>query len=119
MPCEHIQKEKEYGITWRTAFKLELNAFIEILAKKLVSTGGFAEQDPFEVLHKIVKKDCIDVATFDMRTQSDLMAMMVDNLELLEKTIWMIKVLLKEPETEHFAHKKEEALMRLKLEHGH
>lgn len=21
MPSEHIQKEKEYGITWRTAFK--------------------------------------------------------------------------------------------------
>ena len=24
MPCEHIQKEKEYGIPWRSAFKAEL-----------------------------------------------------------------------------------------------
>ena len=36
IPCEHIQKEKEYGITWRSAFKAELQDLIDDLAKKLI-----------------------------------------------------------------------------------
>lgn len=37
MPSEHIQKEKEYGITWRTAFKKELAALVSSLTEKLTS----------------------------------------------------------------------------------
>lgn len=29
MPIEHIQKEKEYGIPWRSAFKAELLEFVQ------------------------------------------------------------------------------------------
>ena len=29
MPLEHVQKEKEYGIPWRSAFKAELETFLE------------------------------------------------------------------------------------------
>ena len=29
MPLEHVQKEKEYGIPWRSAFKAELETFAE------------------------------------------------------------------------------------------
>ena len=70
MPCEHIQKEKEYGIPWRSAFKAELEQMIDALAKRTISADGFDEdlEDPFELLHKIVKKDAIDAATFDAMT---------------------------------------------------
>lgn len=36
IPCEHIQKEKEYGIIWRSAFKAELQTLINDVAKKLM-----------------------------------------------------------------------------------
>ena len=29
MPVEHIQKEKEYGIKWRTAFKDEMTEMLK------------------------------------------------------------------------------------------
>ena len=41
MPCEHIQKEKEYGIIWRSAYKEELNKMIDAVSKRLVSSDGF------------------------------------------------------------------------------
>jgi len=89
MPCEHIQKEKEYGIPWRSAFKQELYALVNGLAQKLISSQGFEEgEDPFEVLHKVVKKDTIDAATFDAKTQAELMVMLIENLELLEKCVY-------------------------------
>ena len=104
MPCEHIQKEKEYGIPWRTAFKKELETMIDALAKRTVSSDGFDEdhEDPFVLLHKIVKKDAIDAATFDAMSQADLLNMLNDNLELLEKTVYTVKALLKEPDFEKF-----------------
>ena len=110
MPCEHIQKEKEYGIPWRSAFKKELEVMIDALAKRTVSSDGFDEdtEDPFVLLHKIVKKDAIDAATFDAMSQADLLSMLNDNLELLEKTVYIIKALLKEPDFEKFEDIKEE-----------
>lgn len=56
------------------------------------------------------------MATFDMRTQADLMCMMEDNLESLEKTIALIKAMLKEPIPEDFAEKKHQVIDRLKAE---
>lgn len=50
-----------------------------------------------------------------MRTQADLMCMMEDNLESLEKTIHLIKAMLKEPMPEEFAEKKKQALERLQV----
>jgi hypothetical protein len=84
MPSEHIQKEKEYGITWRTAFKKELADLVAVVIKKLISTEDELVKEPFELIHKIVKKDCIDGATFDARTQADLICMLIGNLEMLE-----------------------------------
>lgn len=56
MPSEHIQKEKEYGITWRTAFKKELNELVAVVSKKLISEDEEISSDPFEVIHKIIKR---------------------------------------------------------------
>lgn len=67
MPSEHIQKEKEYGITWRTAFKQELKNLVEVVTRKLMPDET-PNEDPFETLHTLIKKDCIDAATFDSRT---------------------------------------------------
>ena len=118
MPCEHIQKEKEYGIPWRSAFKAELEQMIDALAKRTISADGFDEdlEDPFELLHKIVKKDAIDAATFDAMTQADCLIMLVDNLELLEKTVYTVKALLKEPEFQHFDEVKEKVHAKVKAE---
>lgn len=118
MPFEHIQKEKEYGIIWRSAFKAEMHKLVDGMARRLVSSDGFApEQDPFQVLHKIIVKDCQDAATFDMRTQADLMCMLVDNLEIIEKVAFQIKAMLKEPEPDLFEDVKGEVLAKLKVTH--
>jgi len=55
---------------------------------KLISEEGNAQEDPFKTIHKIVKKDCIDAATFDVRTQADLLSMLIDNLDMLERVVY-------------------------------
>ena len=118
MPCEHIHKEKEYGITWRTAFKAELIAFADKTHRRLIeSDSGFPEnEDPFQFLHKIIKKDVLDAATFDAQSQADFLCMMIDNLEHLEQCIFQIKALLKEPDHLIFSDVKTAALERVRAE---
>jgi hypothetical protein len=56
MKHEHIQKEKEYGITWRSAFKVELQRTAADLHKRVIAEGEEEmDEDPFVVLHKIVR----------------------------------------------------------------
>lgn len=72
MPIEHIQKEKEYGIPWRTTFKQEVLALANETHRKLVGedAGGFQanSEDPFLFYHQIVKKETLDAATFDAKS---------------------------------------------------
>lgn len=65
------------------------------------------------MLHKIIKKDCIDAATFDVRTQADLLSMLIDNLDMLEKGIYQVKAMLKEPNQDNFETLKESVLEKL------
>lgn len=65
------------------------------------------------MLHKIVKKDCIDAATFDVRTQADLLSMLIDNLDMLERVVYQIKAMLKEPNQENFETLKLQTVERL------
>lgn len=65
------------------------------------------------MLHKIIKKDCIDAATFDVRTQADLLSMLIDNLDMLEKVIYQVKAMLKEPNQDNFETLKESVLEKL------
>lgn len=116
MPSEHIQKEKEYGITWRTAFKKELNDLVGVVTRKLISSDADPSAEPFETLHKIVKKDCIDGATFDSRTQADLICMLMTNLDMLENCIFQVKALLKEANHDNFDTVKNQVLENLKVE---
>ena len=81
MPNEHIQKEKEYGIPWRSAFKEELTTNVNDLSRKTfgdLADEGKEKEDPFVILHAIVKKDVIDAATYDTQTQAEQLSMMVD-----------------------------------------
>lgn len=100
---------------WRSAFKKEMNELIGALYQQVVASDGFDEKnmDPFNVLHQIVKKDCIDAATFDMKTQADLLCMMVENLDILEKVVGQVKVMLKEPMPEGFKEKRDEILAKI------
>ena len=117
MPCEHIQKEKEYGIPWRSAFKKELMAFADATYKRLVGDDGFPEtEDPFVFFHKVIKKDALDAATFDALTQADFIAMMIENLELMEKSLYQLKAMLKEPDFAMFEEVKKECLDKLRVE---
>jgi hypothetical protein len=56
MKHEHIQKEKEYGITWRSAFKIELNRTSKDLHKRVIAEEDEEmDDDPFMILHRIVR----------------------------------------------------------------
>ena len=83
--------------------------------RKLIGEEGFPEtDDPFLFFHRIVKKDALDAATFDAMSQANYMSMMMENLELLEKTLYAIKSMLKEPIFQNFAVVKELAMLGLK-----
>lgn len=117
MPCEHRQKEKEYGIPWRSAFKKELYEFADAAHKRLVDESGFPEtEDPFLFFHKIIKKDAMDAATFDAASQADFLFMMTENLEMLEKYLFQIKAMLKEPNFALFEDIKKKTLDNLRVE---
>ena len=65
----------------------------------MVGEDGFPEtDDAFRFFHAVVKKDALDAATFDAMSQADFIAMMIENLELLEKSLYQIKAMLKEPD---------------------
>ena len=115
MPLEHVQKEKEYGIPWRSAFKAELGTFLEQAKQRFLgdeNEGDFRSVAdlPFEFFHKVVKKDALDAATFYAASQADFMCMLLDNLEALEQWIYMIKALLKEPDYHIFEDLKTQTL---------
>ena len=88
MPKEHIQKEKEYGIPWRSAFKRELYAMAEQIHMHFIG-GSFPDDDePFIFFHRIIKKEVLDAATYDHQSQADFLSMTVENLEIIEKTVY-------------------------------
>ena len=103
MHVEHIQKEKEYGIPWRSAFKKELFEFADETFKRCIGDQGFNPNDePFLFFHKIIKKDALDAATFDQNSQADFLCMMMENLEAMEQSLYQIKAMLKEPDYQIF-----------------
>ena len=62
--------------------------------------GGYQpdQEDPFLFYHRIVKKETLDAATFDAKSQADFMAQLMENLEHVEMCVYMIKALMKEPD---------------------
>ena len=114
---EYIQKEKEYGIPWRAAFKKELLEFADETYKRCIGDQGFnSTEEPFLFFHKIIKKDALDAATFDQNSQADFLCMMMENLEAMEQSLYQIKAMLKEPDYLIFEDVKAQTLNALKLE---
>ena len=69
MPHEHIQKEKEYGIKWRSAFKVELYDLVQQLCRGDLRVG----EDPFADLHGIVRQEVVDACEHHKDTNAELM----------------------------------------------
>jgi len=40
----------------------------------------------------------LDASTFDAQSQADFLSMMTENLEILEKVLYQLKAMLKEPD---------------------
>ena len=119
LPVEYIQKEKEYGIPWRTAFKKEALTLVNETQTSLfgVDLPSFAVEtdDPFMFFHKIVKKNTLDAATLDASSQADLMCMMIDNLEEVERCIYVLKALMKEPDFLIFTDLKRQTIEQIQV----
>lgn len=75
------------------------------------------DEDPFVILHKIVRQDTIDASTFDSRCQADLLHMLVAQLELMELGIYTLKRMLKQPDVSLFEETKD--LLRQTLRETH
>ena len=45
-----------------------------------------------------MKKETLDAATFDSKSQADFMCQMMENLEHIERCVYTIKALMKEPD---------------------
>ena len=96
---EYRHKEKEYGIKWRTAFKVELEkSYNEMTAKygNPLENKKSWDGDQIEVIKAIVEKDFADIQTFAGGNQVDLIMMLQENLEAYEKSTTYLRSLLKE-----------------------
>ena len=115
MPVEHIQKEKEYGIPWRSAFKKELYASADELYKLMIDQNGNfpTDEDPFIFFYQVIKKDAIEAAAFDNLSQADFMSMLLKNLELFERILFTVKSMLREQDFDLFEVAKGKTLERL------
>jgi len=109
MPHEHIQKEKEYGIKWRTAFKTELQEQVQSLCKADAKVGV----DPFVDLHAIVKREVLDACERFEKTETDQLGMMCQQLDKIEKVIHTVKCLLKQSDIDKFKDSKADCLKKL------
>ena len=100
LDVEHRHKEKEYGIKWRTAFKIELEKQYDSLVLKYgnpIENNQTWNGDHLEVVQAIVEKDFKDVLTFANGKQYDLIEMLNPNLEEYEKVCTLLRKLLKNP----------------------
>ena len=101
LSVEHRHKEKEYGIKWRTTFKIELEKEYDKLVMKFgnpIEGSPTWDGDQFEVIAAIVEKDFRDVQTFYGGKQHDLLDMLSANLIAYEETCAHLRGYLKRPE---------------------
>ena len=118
MPNEHIQKEKEYGIPWRSAFKKQIFAHADQIYKKLVDPNGqFPEdEDPFTFYQQMIQKEALEANSFASLSQADFIVMMVRNLETFENSLYQVKAMLREENFKLFDQVQQETLQRLKIQ---
>lgn len=69
---EHQQKEREYGIPWRSAFKQEMHICLQNLCLELYNNKSFLDgKDPFLGLIELVAYSKQEVDSFNTNTQPE------------------------------------------------
>ena len=114
MPCEHIQKEKEFGIRWRTAFKKGVGEIIEGDFEALQHELYVAEiEDPFVYMHRIIKKGVEEASELCLLSETLKMWEQSEKLCTMETTLYLTKAILKCRDPDDFDNVKEETLTEL------
>jgi len=104
LAAEYQQKEREYGIAWRSAFKEDLNKRAEELVQKFTGASFDPKKDDaLKILIELVSKDFMNARSLDQKCRADLLSMLNENLNLLSINIYTLKKLLKEPVPAKFA----------------
>ena len=97
LAVEHRYKEKEYGIKWRSAFKIELEKEANKIVEKYGNPlDGQPESDNhFAVIEALVEKDFKDIQSFLSGKQYELLEMLQDNLANYEACCSTLRYMLK------------------------
>ncbi|CDW79693.1 UNKNOWN [Stylonychia lemnae] len=104
LSSEHEQKEKEYGIPWRSAFKVEIRSALSHLKHRLFGRPDIDEnEDVFNSLVNLVYNSKQDAESFFLNTQSDMLQTLQESYDLMHNQIIYLKKILKEPEVKKFA----------------
>ena len=113
MPNEHIQKEKEYGIEWRTAFKKELEKIVQ-QTKRVLSGNGEGDEaseeadyadkanDNLMYLQQTIKVDLDKAHELAQENKAESLDQMVESMVRMESSMHQIKAMLKQPDRSLF-----------------
>ena len=111
LKSEHEQKEKEYGIPWRSSFKVEIrNALIDMRNKLFGKTQIGENEDVFDAIVTITANSKQDAESFYQNTQADMILTLNESYVIIERQVLYLKKLLKEPELKNFAEIKSHSL---------
>ena len=106
---EHEQKEREYGIPWRSAFKVEAKKELKEIKIKLLGLNEEKEdEDPFAILIQISNNGKQDAESFHQTNQAEMLEMVEDRLAMMEHCVRYLKKMLKEPDLDKFEHHRKE-----------
>ncbi len=95
---EHRYKEREYGLKWRAAYKIELTNMAEELARKYgnpIEASMHWNGDQSELVYHIILKDYRAVMTYAAGANLEMMEMLTENLETFEATCKRLRAYLK------------------------
>ena len=95
MKWEHIQKEKEYGIEWRSVYKKEMTQLANEVNLMAFGVEMLKGSDPFIVLKEIIKTDAEHAIKLDKACRAEEACDLLERLEHLELTVSLMKKMLK------------------------
>ena len=114
LEVEATQKEKEYGIPWRSAFKHELKESVEQLMQRQIAEkvhNQLVMENKFEVLKAIVENHLAEVETNQADNNADRVLILQENYRFLERHVKYLKALLKEEDLKRFPEIKQRVLV--------
>ena len=108
LECEHDQKVKEYGISWRTAFKAEIAHAVEELKQRVYheSVENMHNESLFKIILTVIQHYYEEVLEHSSHCRADMVLFLQENFRCIENHVAFLKKILKEPEISKFkAHK--------------